>query len=77
MGVEAPGGGDDSKGSATWFALSGLGMEFLAALAVPGGVGWWLDSRWHTSPWLLLIGIAVGFAVGLYIMIRASNRLIK
>ena len=37
MSVKAPGGGDDSKRSATWFALSGLGVEFLAA---PRGAGW-------------------------------------
>ncbi len=68
---------DDSNESALWFSLSGLGFEFLAALAVPGGVGWWLDKKFGWSPWGLIIGIGLGFAVGLYTIVRASNRLMK
>lgn len=68
---------DDSEESALWFSMSGLGLEFVLALLIPGAAGWWLDKKFGTGPWLLIVGIAFGFAVGLYVMIRASNRLLK
>lgn len=68
---------DPDQQSALWFSLSGLGIEFVCALAIPGAAGWWLDKKLGTSPWLVLVGIAFGFAVGLYVMIRASNKLLK
>lgn len=60
--------------SVQWFALAGLGMEF--AIAVVGGclLGWYLDGRWGTSPWLVIIGTALGFGLGLYTMIKAVKR---
>jgi len=30
-----------------------------------GGIGWWLDQRYDTSPWLLAGGFIGGFALGL------------
>ena len=57
-----------------WYALTGIGLEFLATICAAGALGWWLDSRWHTFPWLTIAGIAVGFAAGLTLMIRAANR---
>ena len=64
-------GGDGVPG---WYALTGIGLEFLATICVVGAVGWWLDGRWHTFPWLTIAGIAVGFAAGLTLMIKAANR---
>jgi F0F1-type ATP synthase assembly protein I len=43
-------------------AAAFLGMGFSAAVCVAIGVvlGLWLDHVLHTSPWLLLAGLAVG-----------------
>jgi hypothetical protein len=30
-----------------------------------GGIGWWLDGRYDTAPWLLAGGFIGGFALGL------------
>ena len=30
-----------------------------------GGLGWWLDGRYGTAPWLLAGGFIGGFALGL------------
>jgi F0F1-type ATP synthase assembly protein I len=30
-----------------------------------GGLGWWLDQRYDTAPWLLAGGTIGGFALGL------------
>jgi F0F1-type ATP synthase assembly protein I len=68
---------DHGKLVASWFAMIGIGFEFLAAIVVMGAVGWWLDRKLGTSPWLLLAGGAVGFAAGLTLMIRAASGAFK
>lgn len=60
-----------------WYALLGIGFEFLAAICLMGAIGWWLDNRLRMFPWLTIIGGAVGFGAGLMILIRAANRAFK
>lgn len=50
---------------------AGLGFQFVAALAVFGLVGWWLDARLGTRPWLLVVGIFTGAALGFYSLLKA------
>ena len=59
------------------YALLGIGIEFVVTICVVGAVGWFADRRMNTFPWLTLAGAAVGFAVGLTLMIRAANRAFK
>lgn len=77
MSDQSPKPDENDSQSAMWFSLSGLGVEFVLSLLVPGAIGWWLDKKLGWSPWLLIIGIALGFAAGLYTMIRTTNRLFK
>lgn len=35
------------------------------SMAVPALIGFWLDGKWGTSPWLVVTGACVGFAIGL------------
>ena len=37
---------------------------------VLGAVGWWLDGKLGTAPWLMLVGIALGAAGGFYSMVK-------
>jgi F0F1-type ATP synthase assembly protein I len=60
-----------------WYALAGVGFEFIAAILVCGGAGWWLDGYFGTKPWLLISGAGLGFAVGLWMMLKAANRSFK
>ncbi len=39
-----------------------LGAIVLAATLFPLIIGLWLDSRWHTTPWLTLVALLVGIA---------------
>jgi F0F1-type ATP synthase assembly protein I len=61
----------------SWHAMTGMGLEFITAVALLGGVGWWLDKRWNTSPWLLIAGVGLGFAVGLYRMIVTAKKMFR
>ena len=45
-----------------------LGFEFLCAIGMPTGLGIWLDLRWKTLPLLTLLGLALGFATGFWLI---------
>ncbi len=66
------GGGEDTS---SWYRLAGIGFEFIVAVALFGGVGWWLDRSFNTGPWLMIAGFGLGFATGLFLMVRAANRM--
>lgn len=34
-------------------------------MALPAWLGYWLDQRWGTEPWLVILGAALGFVVGM------------
>lgn len=53
--------------------ISSLGMEFALTVIAGGFLGYWLDKKCGTSPWLLVIGVLSGFALGLYIVIRSAT----
>lgn len=67
----------DDRAAPRAYALIGIGFEFLAAICLCGAVGWWLDRRTNTFPWLTLAGAAVGFAAGLMLLIRAARDAFK
>jgi F0F1-type ATP synthase assembly protein I len=58
-------------------SFASMGMEFIVAVLLPGAFGYWLDGKWQTSPWLMLLGGFFGFGVGLYMMLRASKRAMR
>lgn len=50
--------------------LAGIGVQFVAVLLVFLFLGKWLDERLGTSPWLLMIGVFLGFALSLLYIYR-------
>ncbi len=48
-----------------WSTLLGIGTVSAVALAAGIALGWWLDGLLHTSPILVLVGIAVGIVGGI------------
>jgi F0F1-type ATP synthase assembly protein I len=53
------------------------GFEFIVAFLVPTGLGMWVDARWDLSPWCTVAGAAVGFAAGLYRLVRIAREIQK
>ncbi len=43
-----------------------LGFTFVAAIVGGALGGYWLDGRWGTGPWLLLVGSLLGIVTGFY-----------
>ena len=58
---------------------SGLGnafrmsAEFVAGVIAGGGLGWLFDRWLGTSPWGLIVFLMLGFAAGVYNVMRASG----
>ena len=50
--------------------VAGVGLQFAGAIVIFLFVGRWLDSRFGTEPWLLLVGVVVGAVGGFYSMYR-------
>lgn len=50
----------------------GLGIQLAVAMCVFGAIGWWLDRRFGTAPWLLVAGTLLGAVGGMISMIRTS-----
>lgn len=44
----------------------GIGATLAATVLLGLGVGYWLDQRLETSPWLLLLGGLLGIGAALY-----------
>jgi F0F1-type ATP synthase assembly protein I len=47
-----------------------LPFILVASVLVGGGIGWLLDRKLHTAPWLLLAGGAIGFVGGMRELLR-------
>lgn len=66
-----------AKDMSGWNRGMRLGSEFIAAILVGAGMGYLLDLWLHTSPWLLLVMLMVGFAAGVLNVIRAASEMNK
>ncbi len=52
-----------------------LAVEMAAALAVGGGIGWYLDKWLDTKPWLLVVFLIIGIAAGVKNVMRQVKRI--
>ena len=50
------------------------GFTLFVSVVAVGGVGWLLDKWLGTQPWLLVVGIVLGSAVGLFEFVRLSSK---
>ena len=50
-------------------------LEAVFAILIAGGIGYWADGRFGTSPWMLLLGFVIGFASFVLRLFRLGRRL--
>ena len=50
-------------------------FEAVVAILIAAGIGLWIDGRYDTSPWGLLIGTVVGFTSFVVRLLRLGKRL--
>ncbi|MBM3991694.1 MAG: AtpZ/AtpI family protein [Planctomycetes bacterium] len=49
---------------------AGAGLQFALTFLACGALGWWLDGKLGTSPWLMIAGILLGAAGAMYSLVR-------
>ena len=52
-------------------------FEAVFAILICAGAGYWIDTRFETSPWGLLVGTVVGFASFVLRLLRLGRQLEK
>jgi ATP synthase protein I len=50
--------------------FAGLGLQFAGSMGLFGLLGWWLDRKLGTEPWLLVVLIFFGAGTAFYSMYR-------
>ena len=59
-----------SKGYAEAGPYISAGTQYAASIIVCLLIGWWLDSKFGTSPWLVVTGVILGAVSGFYSLYR-------
>jgi len=49
-----------------YFTAASLGLEIAVAVFLGAGLGYWLDGRYQTGPWLMVAGLVIGAAAGMW-----------
>lgn len=55
-------------------SASSVGLELGISVLIGLLFGMWLDGRWGTGPWLMLVGLALGLVAGFRAVLRAVQR---
>ena len=64
---------DQDQNRKSGFAYA-AGIALFASVATFCGIGWFLDKWLGTQPWLLVVGIVIGSAAGLFEFVRLSSK---
>lgn len=67
----------DASETQRMFQLSGVGFEFIVAVGGFAALGWWLDGKFGKSPIFTITGVAFGFALGLYRLVKFAQKTMK
>ncbi|MEZ6017001.1 MAG: AtpZ/AtpI family protein [Planctomycetota bacterium] len=62
--------GDWVREQKSSFQYAGVGMQFGFTICIFALVGNWMDGRFGTAPWLLLVGVLLGFGGGTYSLLK-------
>lgn len=71
--------GDRGKAGGFFKALefASVGLEMGASVGIGALFGWWLDGKFGTKPWLLLVFLLFGVAAGFRALIRTARKASK
>ena len=48
-------------------------MTICLEMVIPAGLGYWLDRKWNSEPWLLVCGAVVGFVLGMWHLLQLAK----
>ena len=64
---------DGRSDMARGYVVASRVMSIGFQMIIPVGVGWWADSAWKTSPWLMLLGVVFGFVVSMMELMQLAR----
>lgn len=67
----------DASATQQMYAVSGIGIEFICEVGAMILIGWWLDRHFATSPTWTLVGVGVGFTIGLIRLVQFAKKNMK
>jgi F0F1-type ATP synthase assembly protein I len=59
----------DPRQLGTYYAIAQVGLE----MVVPIAFGWWVDGQLGSAPWLLVLGVILGFVVGIWHLVALTR----
>jgi len=65
----------DASGGAAYLRHAGAGLQFALTFLGLGLLGWWIDRQLGSEPWLMIAGIVLGAAGGMYSLAVRLNAL--
>jgi F0F1-type ATP synthase assembly protein I len=54
--------------------VSAIGFTLVICSGIGTGIGYWVDSRWHTSPYGIAVGFLFGTAAGFVEMFNIAKK---
>lgn len=51
-----------------------LGVEIAVSVFLGAGIGYWLDQRWQSKPWLMVVGVLLGAAAGFWTVYKVATK---
>jgi F0F1-type ATP synthase assembly protein I len=67
----------DDKEQVNWTRMAGVGIEFAVAIGLFTVIGYLIDRWLGSKPWGVIVGAAVGFAVGLRALVKIGMKQFK
>lgn len=58
-------------------SLAGLGFDLAAAVGVGTALGWWIDHRFGTDPWGIVVCALIGIVGGLLNFVRSGQAMMR
>jgi F0F1-type ATP synthase assembly protein I len=52
--------------------LATLGLEIGVGAGLGALLGIWIDRKWHSAPWGVLLGTFLGISSGMYLLIKEA-----
>ncbi len=53
-------------------SVAAASYTLVGGILLLGGLGYYLDRRWETEPWLLVTGLMLGIVVGFYEIVKTT-----
>jgi ATP synthase protein I len=82
--MKNPNSNNNNSGFSSYFKairvagpLFGSGIQLAASVVIMFFLGKWLDEKFSTKPWLMLVGVIFGLSAGFYNFIKIVNKIEK